>query len=186
MNDKKPAFVALGTNASFEDKEGADLLFHALCAMTEAGLYVVRVSSAWRTAAWPPSDQPDFVNAVAEIETALDPPVLLSVLLGVEKAFGRLRTGERWGQRTLDLDILDLAGLVGVFGGVELPHPRLHERAFILAPLAEIAPGWVHPVLGAGAAELQTRTPSEQTVRREGAIPLPEAARCIAERGGSD
>ena len=116
----------------------------------------------------PSSDQPWFVNAVAAVDTALGPAALLDGLLAVERRFGRVRKG-RWEARALDLDLLDYRGLVR--DGTpppELPHPRLAGRAFVLLPLAEVAPEWRHPVTGIAVAALIADLPSGQT-----AEPLP-------------
>lgn len=112
----------------------------------------------------PPSGQPWYVNAVAAIATGLSPERLLETLLGLEAQFGRQR-GERDAARTLDLDLLDYDGIVSQTPHLELPHPRLHQRRFVLAPLCEIAPDWRHPVLGSTAAELLSRLPAGQPVR---------------------
>ncbi len=145
------AYIGLGTNLAFGGVEGPELLVQAVAALRNAGLEVRALSGIWKSPAWPPgSGQPDFHNAVAELDAGqATPQQLYASLRAVETSFGRVRR-ERWGPRTLDLDILDMGGCVGSFRGVELPHPRLHERAFVLAPLAEIAPAWRHPVSGEG------------------------------------
>ncbi|MFQ5959235.1 MAG: 2-amino-4-hydroxy-6-hydroxymethyldihydropteridine diphosphokinase [Alphaproteobacteria bacterium] len=129
----------------------------ALAALGEAGVTVARRSRWYRSAPVPRSSQPWFVNGVAAVETALDPGALLALLLDVERRFGREREG-RWQPRALDLDVLDYRGELRSDPPPELPHPRLHERAFVLVPLAEVAPGWRHPRLdrtvGALIAEL--------------------------------
>ncbi|MEZ5995950.1 MAG: 2-amino-4-hydroxy-6-hydroxymethyldihydropteridine diphosphokinase [Hyphomonadaceae bacterium] len=149
------AFVALGANLPFEGAAGAQLLGRALAALEAAGLAIGARSSVWETEAWPlGSGQPDFANAVVELDArGLAPQPLYETLAAIERSFGRERR-QRWAARTLDLDILAMDGFEGEFGGVELPHPRMHERAFVLAPLAEIAPGWRHPTLGQTAAAL--------------------------------
>jgi 2-amino-4-hydroxy-6-hydroxymethyldihydropteridine diphosphokinase len=156
------ALIGLGANQPFSGVEGAALLKQALEAMSEQGLTIMSVSSAWRSSAWPPgSGQPDYVNAVAEVDAGvLGPEAIFARLRAIETAFGRVRR-ERWGPRTLDLDLLALDGCVGQFGEIALPHRRLHERAFVLAPLAEIAPAWRHPLLGASAVELLTQLGSD-------------------------
>ncbi len=168
------AYIALGSNLPFEGIESPLLLARAVAALKEAGLGVQARSSIWRTAAWPPeSGQPDYYNAVVAVDAGdLSPQALYEMLRGVEARFGRERR-ERWAARTLDLDIIAMGGLSGTFGGVTLPHPRLHERAFVLAPLAEIAPEWRHPDLGKSAAELLRVQPPGIGYRRLSDFPEP-------------
>lgn len=148
------AFIALGANLPFEGAPPVVTLARAVEALIEAGIAVDARSSLWETAPWPPSDQPPYVNAVLHAAVGgLGPEALYAVLRNVEAAFGRARR-TRWDARTLDLDILAMEGFEGVFGNIELPHPRLHERVFVLAPLAEVAPGWRHPALNLTAADL--------------------------------
>ena len=157
-------FVGLGTNLPHAGLAGPALLRAAVKGLFSTGLMAVRCSSIWETAPWPPSDQAPFCNAVVELDRAcLGPQSLFERFLEIERAFGRERR-EHWGPRTLDLDLLDVEGLVGSFGPITLPHKRVHERAFALAPLAEL--GWRHPVLGATAAELLAGLPSGQVVAR--------------------
>jgi 2-amino-4-hydroxy-6-hydroxymethyldihydropteridine diphosphokinase len=112
----------------------------------------------------PPSDQPWFVNAVASLETGLSPAELLAKLHEIEAAFGRTRLG-RNEARVLDLDLLTYHGRVSAPGeSPVLPHPRLAERAFVVLPLAELAPGWQHPVSGLSASQLASRLSSAETV----------------------
>ncbi|RUW21671.1 2-amino-4-hydroxy-6-hydroxymethyldihydropteridine diphosphokinase [Mesorhizobium sp. M1E.F.Ca.ET.041.01.1.1] len=101
---------------------------------------VTAVSSLYRTPPWGKLDQPDFLNAAAAIETALSPRALLDLCLDVERRLKRVRE-ERWGPRLIDIDILVFGDRVIHQTGLEVPHPRMLERAFVLAPLAEIAPG---------------------------------------------
>lgn len=101
---------------------------------------LLRASRLYRTRAWGHTEQPDFINAAAMIETSLGARELLDGLLALERDFGRLRVeGERWGPRTLDLDLLVFGDAVIDQPGLQVPHPHLHERAFALLPLAEIA-----------------------------------------------
>jgi 2-amino-4-hydroxy-6-hydroxymethyldihydropteridine diphosphokinase len=111
----------------------------------------------------PASDQPWFINAVAEVRTARGPGELLALLHQVEAAFGRTR-GTANAARTLDLDLLAYGSLIRCADAPLLPHPRLHERRFVLAPLAEIAPDWVHPGLEMTARELLAALPPGETV----------------------
>ena len=110
---------------------------------------LLRASRLYRTPAWGVTEQPDFINAVALVETTLSPRDLLDALLAIERSFGRTRLdGERWGPRTLDLDLLLHADATIDEPGLRVPHPHLHERAFALLPLAEIAPEVEIPGIG--------------------------------------
>ena len=142
-----------------------DVCRAALGRFPEAGMRVASCSRWYRSAPVPASDQPWFVNGVARIETGLDPQAALDALLGIEAAMGRLRT-ERWGPRVIDLDLLAWDDFVtkDSDGGsaLVLPHPRLHERAFVVRPLAEVAPDWRHPRLGKDVGELLADLPPGQ------------------------
>ena len=110
---------------------------------------LLRASQLYRTPAWGVTEQPDFINAVALVETTLSPRDLLDALLAIERSFGRTRLdGERWGPRTLDLDLLLHGDATIDEPGLRVPHPHLHERAFALLPLAEIAPEAEIPGIG--------------------------------------
>lgn len=115
------------------------------------GTRLQAVSRFYRTPPWGNTAQPAFVNACAVLETRLSPTRLMSELLAIEAAHGRTRAEDdtdRWGPRTLDLDLLLYDDRVLQSAGLRLPHPHLHERAFVLVPLAEIAPDWVIPGRG--------------------------------------
>jgi 2-amino-4-hydroxy-6-hydroxymethyldihydropteridine diphosphokinase len=137
----------------------------ALPALAAPHLQPFACSSWYESAPVPLSDQPWFVNAVALIATELEPAALLNRLLDVEARFGRVR-GERNAARTLDLDLLDYDGLIVDMPSLTLPHPRLHQRRFVLEPLCEIVPDWHHPLIGLTAAELLACLPPGQPVRR--------------------
>lgn len=111
------------------------------------GLRLVALSSWWQSAPVPPSGQPDYVNGVARLEGRAEPAALLAALHALEAAAGRRRSVAN-AARPLDLDLIDLDGLVRDAPDPVLPHPRAHLRAFVLRPLAEVAPGWRHPRLG--------------------------------------
>jgi 2-amino-4-hydroxy-6-hydroxymethyldihydropteridine diphosphokinase len=158
--------IGIGSNlASPPAKTPLATAQSALPALAAPHLQPVACSSWYESAPVPESDQPWFVNAVALISTDREPEVLLRLMLDVEAGFGRVR-GERNAARTLDLDLLDYDGLILDTPRLTLPHPRLHERRFVLEPLCEIAPHWRHPRLGLTATELLSRLPSDQKVRR--------------------
>ncbi len=140
-----PAFIGLGANLG-EPCAQLRLAIAALDVLAASRL--ITVSSFYASAPLGYRDQPDFVNAVAEIETDLGPRALLDSLLGIERAVGRRRSF-RDAPRELDLDLLLYGSQTITEPGLQVPHPRMHERAFVLAPLAEIAPGCVIPGRGA-------------------------------------
>ena len=114
-----------------------------------------------------PPGQPPYLNAVIALWPAPSfraPDALLTALLAIERAHGRERR-DRWAARTLDLDLLDLDGMVHDGPQVSLPHPRMMERGFVLAPLCELTPGWRHPVTGEGACEALARVGAGGVVR---------------------
>jgi 2-amino-4-hydroxy-6-hydroxymethyldihydropteridine diphosphokinase len=132
------AIVALGGNVG-DVRSTFRAAISDICALAQATL--LARSSDYTTPPWGEEQQPPFINACIEIETALAPDPLLSVLQEVERKFGRDRSRERrWGPRTLDLDLIAYDDLALKTQALTLPHPRLFERAFVLVPLAEIAP----------------------------------------------
>lgn len=154
------AFVALGAN--LDDPEAqVKRGFDELGRLPETR--VVARSSLYRTAPVGYTDQPDFVNAVARIETDLEPRALLQALLDTERRRGRVRDIPQ-GPRTLDLDLLLYDALQMHEPGLTIPHPRMHERAFVLTPLVEIAPDCVIPGKGR-AADWLARLATDDTTR---------------------
>ena len=137
----------------------------AVAQLPAIGVAIVARSPWYLSEPVPASDQPWFVNGVVEIATELPPPELLARLLALEAQFGRER-GARDAARTLDLDLLDYDGRECSTPDLVLPHPRLHERRFVLAPLCDIVPDWRHPRLGLTAAELLAGLPPGQPIRR--------------------
>ncbi len=144
MGPPAQAIIGLGANIGDPPAQLRDALA-ALAATPAIGSLVA--SSLYRTPPWGPVPQPSFVNAVALVETTLGPRALLQRLLEIERAAGRVRD-MRWGPRRLDLDLLAYGDQTIDEPGLSVPHPRLHERAFVLLPLAEIAPGLVLPGRG--------------------------------------
>jgi len=139
------AYVGLGSNLGDRD---------ALIRSAAGQIGARRLSSVIETEPWGVVDQPPFLNAVAEVETTLDARTFLDGLLAVERSLGRERTGERWGPRAIDLDLLLFGDVRLDEPGLRVPHPFLHERRFVLEPLAELAPdlevpgrGTVHALL---------------------------------------
>lgn len=139
-----------------------DTLIAALAALTEKRIRVLTRSGLYRTEPVPRSDQPWFLNAVVSVATELGAKDLLTRLQATESQFGRIRA-EANAPRIVDLDILDYEGEVIDTTSLVLPHPRLHERRFVLVPIAEIAPDWRHPILGLTAAQMLARlSPGQQ------------------------
>jgi len=149
--------IALGANLNSRAGTPRDTLRAALADLEGRNVRILTVSPFYRTQAWPDPRDPDFVNAVAVVSSDLSPAGLMAVLQQTETIHGRKRS-EKNAPRTLDLDIVDFDGRIEA-GPPVLPHPRLSERAFVLVPLADAAPGWRHPVTGKGVEELIAALP---------------------------
>lgn len=187
-----PILIALGANLPNGMQSPAETLRAALAALPAAGLRVERASRFFATPAFPAGTGPDYVNAAARLRSApgMDPAAILAALHGVEARFGRARA-ERWGMRTLDLDLLavgdrvvpdaatfarwrDLPADRQVLAAPDrliLPHPRLQDRAFVLVPLDDVASRWRHPVLGLTVRAMLKALP---TADRAAVVPLPQ------------
>ena len=145
--------VALGGNMAGDYASSEALLEAALARFAQAGLPVVRRSSWWSSAAWPDPTANEYRNGVALVETKLAPLQALHTLFSIEAHFGRVRS-EKNAPRTLDLDLIAYGQAIVATADLILPHPRAHERLFVMGPLAEIASDWRHPTLGTTAREL--------------------------------
>jgi 2-amino-4-hydroxy-6-hydroxymethyldihydropteridine diphosphokinase len=145
------AYIALGANLG----DRAAAILSAVDRLKETpGIEVLKVSSLLENpAVGGPADSPPFLNAVAEIETTLAPDALLEHLLKIESDLGRVRR-DRWEPRKIDLDLILFGRQTIHHPGLSIPHPRMHERRFVLQPLAEIAPDAVHPVFNRTVSDL--------------------------------
>ncbi|KAB8181075.1 2-amino-4-hydroxy-6-hydroxymethyldihydropteridine diphosphokinase [Lysobacter maris] len=154
---KRPVVAYLGLGGNLGDVPATlRAAVDALAALPGSRLRAV--SRFYRTPAWGMTAQPDFINAVAALETTLAPEALLAAMLEIERDAGRDRGDDapRWGPRTLDLDLLLYGDAAIDLPGLQVPHPRLHERAFALLPLVEIAPEAVIPGVGPARAQLES------------------------------
>jgi 2-amino-4-hydroxy-6-hydroxymethyldihydropteridine diphosphokinase len=159
--------IAIGSNLSSVAGTPLETCNAALKLLPERGIAVTRTSNWYETPPVPVSDQPWFVNGVVAAETSLMPDEVLRVLHDIEAHFSRVRH-ERNAARTLDLDLLAYGAEVREHGALRLPHPRLAERGFVLYPLRDVAPDWIHPVLGKTALELAEslpKTPENAQIR---------------------
>jgi 2-amino-4-hydroxy-6-hydroxymethyldihydropteridine diphosphokinase len=161
MSGGKLIYLSLGSNLG----DRAANLERAITAMPGAGVRVLRRSSLYETEPVDFLAQPWFLNCVVEAETSLMPRQLLHALQGIEHSFGSRKLVAR-GPRVIDLDILFYGASVVRSEEMEIPHPRMDKRRFVLVPLAELAPGLRHPVLGATIAELIAATQDKSTVRQ--------------------
>ncbi|NJR75564.1 MAG: 2-amino-4-hydroxy-6-hydroxymethyldihydropteridine diphosphokinase [Scytonema sp. CRU_2_7] len=141
--------IALGSNLG----DSRSILEAATETLAQTPGIILKAKSSWykTKAVGPP--QPDYINGAVILQVEMIPQLLLKTLLQIENKFGRVRQ-ERWGARTLDLDLLLYNDLILNTPNLQVPHPRMRERAFVLVPLAEIAPDWVEPISGCAIKEL--------------------------------
>ena len=157
-------YLALGSNMKGDFADSAQLLRAAIDNLPLAGAHVAKTAPFYRSAAVGPevdgAPQGDYINTVVAVRAVTPALGLLRRLHALEAAFGRERR-VKWGPRTLDIDIVSYHGEVHA-AGAQIPHPRLGARAFVLYPLRDIAPGWRHPISGAGVSELITGLPAAE------------------------
>jgi 2-amino-4-hydroxy-6-hydroxymethyldihydropteridine diphosphokinase len=149
--------IALGSSLGGRFGAPAAAVAAAIEALPEAGFQVLARSSLWRSASWPDPTLPDYINALVIVETPLTPAQALDRLHALEAGFGRDRTideAPRNAPRVIDLDLIAHGRSVIQSEKLVLPHPRAADRLFVMGPLAEIAPGWIHPQTGETAADL--------------------------------
>jgi 2-amino-4-hydroxy-6-hydroxymethyldihydropteridine diphosphokinase len=157
---KEKVYVSLGSNLGDRTKN----MQQALMALRQEGIAVTKISSVYETEPVDYLDQPWFLNMAVEGETELAPAALLETLRGIETKMGSKKRIAK-GPRLIDIDILLYAKEVVDTPELQIPHPRIHLRRFVLQPLAEIAPGVRHPILGMTAAEMLASTPDKSAVR---------------------
>ena len=156
--------IALGANLAGPFGAPEDNIKAAMTALKVRGVKIVQSSRIWLTAPVPASDQPMYRNSVIAVETDKTLPELFRTLKLIERDFGR-SSAERNAPRVIDLDLIAYGKTVTTTEGLSVPHPRMHRRAFVLQPLREIAPDWVHPVLKKTTSELLANLPAGQEAR---------------------
>lgn len=147
------ALIGLGTNVGRLAESSRELPALVSKTFFDRNLKVTAQSDLWRSKAWPDPSQPDYLNAMFAIETHMSAAELMRTLLEIEQCFGRERSVPN-APRTLDLDLIAYGDEVIEEPGLIVPHPRAAERRFVMGPLSQVAPAWVHPVLGKTALAL--------------------------------
>ena len=163
-----PAYIGLGANLG----QPLQQLCTALaCLARLPDTRLVAISPAYRSRPMGPQDQPAYINAVAGTLSILEPEILLEALQAIERGMGRAPGGERWGPRLIDLDLLVYGGRVLQNERLVVPHPGIHERSFVLYPLADIAPTLMVPGRGS-VASLRAAVPADDLVRLEDSLTI--------------
>ncbi len=156
--------IAIGANLPSRFGTPEETIHAAVEALSDEDIIATKKSRIWLTAPVPVSDQPWYRNAVVSVRTDLDAFQLLSVLHKIEANFGRVRY-ERNEPRVLDLDLIAYNNEIIERPSLIVPHPRMHERGFVLMPLQDVAPGWIHPVSGKNLTELISVISEDQMAR---------------------
>ncbi len=154
--DHETILIAYGSNLSFGPESASQAFASVVKTLRDRGVIVNKISRLWSSQAWPVASDPPYINAILVVESALEPLDLLALLHDVERTCGRVRDGRSNAPRTVDLDLIAYGDRVVDGPQLTLPHPRAHERGFVMGPLAEIMPAWVHPVLRETAKNLFT------------------------------
>ncbi|WP_083811555.1 2-amino-4-hydroxy-6-hydroxymethyldihydropteridine diphosphokinase [Asticcacaulis biprosthecium] len=150
--------MAYGSNLSSGTETASQAFDRLVKTLRERGLFINKISRLWQSQAWPNPQDPAYVNAVISVKTHLQPADLMQVLHDVEHEFGRVRGAEKNAPRVVDLDLVAYGRVIlDGEGGIIVPHPRAADRGFVMGPLTDILPGWVHPVLNRTATELWTQ-----------------------------
>lgn len=152
--DHETILIAYGSNLSFGPESASQAFASVVKTLRGKGIIVNNISRLWVSKAWPDENDPPYVNAVMAAESQLEPLDLLALLHEVEREGGRLRDGRKNAPRTIDLDLIAYGRRIVNAPQLILPHPRAHDRGFVMGPLAEIMPDWVHPTLNQSAKEL--------------------------------
>jgi len=158
-------YIGLGSNLGCREENIARAL-KQLSGISDGSVKVLRRSSIYESKPWGKTDQPDFLNQVAEVETTLEPKALLVLLKKIERELGRTQGTERWGPRVIDLDILFWDDLILNDDDLTIPHPFISDREFVLAPLSELASHLIHPVTGRTVEEMLASISEHGSVRR--------------------
>ncbi len=173
-------YLGLGSNLGRREEYLAQAVYlvsnpalvipEALTIDQDWSIELVQSSRVYETPPWGYKNQADFLNCVLGVQTTIKPTALLHLAKAIERKLGR-QPSRRFGPRVVDIDILLYGDQRIDLPGLTIPHPRLHQRAFVLVPLAELAPSFMHPTLGVTISQLESRTPDRNQVKAWGAVP---------------